>query len=156
VVAIDRPSRRPEAIFDVLNRWKDRGDLTIWNDDTWMKIGSEEEWPGNDPHPQKGSTTQGTPQRRQRTCAYSWMRHLHQKDQDWTLITDTNEFLVFNYPHAESEYITLHDTAIRGHWKKHTDKERESVHGLQGALSPLYDPTTTAKVESDYNSNTSG
>jgi hypothetical protein len=117
-----------------------------------MEIGPEEGSPGNDPHPQKEARLKEH-RRRQRTFAYSCMRYLHQKDRDCTLITDIDEFLVFNNPpHAESENIILYDIARRGHWKKHIDQERESVHGLRGALPPLYDPTTTTKVESDYDS----
>jgi hypothetical protein len=141
VVAIDPHSRKPQAIDEVLNRWKDHVDLTVWTDDTWMEIGPEEGWPGNDPHPEKGARLKEH-RRRQRTFAYSCMRHLHQRKREWTLITDTDEFVMFNYRHPKSENYTLYDTLGRGRWKKKINQERQEMKAVRKALPPLYDSKT--------------
>ena len=137
VVAIDPHSQDPGKIRDVLERWKPFIDITIWTEDTWMEIGPEEWWPGNDAHPEKGARLKEH-RRRQRTFAFSCMRHFKQQDRDWTLLTDTDEFLVYNYPHPSEDY-TLYDTAGRGHWKAEIDREREAVRSIRQSLPSLVD-----------------
>jgi len=85
IAAID-----PKSItspIPILNRWKVRIDITVWND--------ADTFPNGAPRPSHltGSTEYMT---RQRAFIGTCLKRLKQEDRGWTLITDTDEYTLLN------------------------------------------------------------
>ena len=105
VIAVDpRSQTSPDSILD---RWTSPHytDLTIvrWNDSDYMtkqELAEAESYVAN----YFGSTI-GTNlirhRARQRMFYYKCMKHIKQAGRDWTLLTDSDEFLYINYQHAQ-------------------------------------------------------
>ena len=56
---------------------------------------------------------------------------------DWTMVTDSDEYLMFNYPHPKEEDYTLYDSMKRGVVEKDIDHERKRWRPYRNRLPSM-------------------
>ena len=169
MIAIDPDSQSQERVLNILNLWKDRIDIIAYtNDSDWMPYKFDEGW-GRRIYRANGEladwlTTQSGPvyrsqshKRRQNAFALHCMRRykkqLHVEEQEgdntqkinpaWVLMTDSDEFLVYNYIHANQEDDTNYELK-RGTTKHMIDGKRRKMIPMRQRLPELQQHVTLA------------
>ena len=170
MIAIDPDSQSQERVLNILNLWKDRIDIIAYtNDSDWMPYKFDEGW-GRRIYRANGEladwlTTQSGPvyrsqshKRRQNAFALHCMRRykkqLHVEEQEgdnntqkinpaWVLMTDSDEFLVYNYIHADQEDDTNYELK-RGTTKDMIDGKRRKMIPMRQRLPELQQHVTVA------------
>jgi len=111
IVAID--PRSQTSPVSILKRWQDRMDVQIWNDDDYMKEGELD----SDKKVVKrkfGDIEDNvlTHRARQRIFYYKCMSQLKQAGSNWTMMTDTDEYVLLNKDEVSKnglEYIPIQE-----------------------------------------------
>jgi hypothetical protein len=152
MIAIDPNSQSKNRVLKVLDLWKDRINIISYtNDSKWMKLKFDEGW-GRKIVRLNGKLagwlqTRSGPvyrsqshKRRQNAFILHCMRHYKAKlpknapsqtdsshfNPEWVLMTDSDEFLVYNYIHAEEENETSYEL-IRGATTEMVDSMRRKM-----------------------------
>jgi hypothetical protein len=69
---------------------------------------------------------------------------MKEKGMDWTIITDSDEYLMFNYPHEQQEDTNLYDTLKRGTSTLDVDNERKRWAPFRERLPAMETKATIA------------
>jgi hypothetical protein len=155
IVAIDPSSLKKGKIRSLLGLWKDRLDhLEIWSNDKWMTLGPREGW--RDPiyekdgrlkrwfrFPKLPYARMQTHRRRQQHFVIKCMRRFQQLGQQWVLLTDTDEFLLYNYIHPDEDPSNFDGTSPRKQFRKKESylksvlQRRKDARPIRKALPPV-------------------
>jgi hypothetical protein len=152
MIAIDPNSQSKNRVLEVLDMWKDRINIISYtNDSKWMNLKFDEGW-GRKIVRLNGKLagwlqTKSGPvyrsqshKRRQNAFILHCMRYYKAKirnqkptkpdandfSPEWVLMTDSDEFLVYNYIHAEEENETSYEL-IRGATTEMVDSLRRKM-----------------------------
>lgn len=177
-IAIDPDSQSQEKVLEVLDLWKDRIDIKAYtNDSDWLTYKFDEGW-GRRVYREDGRLAEWlvskkgpiyrsqSHKRRQNTfilhCMKRYKKQLNQTFTYWTgkrvgkpkwvLMTDSDEFLTYNYIHADEEDETNYEVK-RGTTVEMIDKSRRELIPSRYKIPPKDARVTIADwlaVEEDY------
>jgi hypothetical protein len=92
-----------------------------------------------------------SPYRRQNFFSAFCFRDLYEKDKrDWTLLTDTDEFVTFNYRYPETEDPTKYDSETKQISRADVDIERARVIPFRDLLANMTKRVTIAQYLETY------
>ena len=162
VVAIDPKSKRQDRILSILDSWRPYFRIDAYANDTWFTLGPEEGWGRHIYGPKGGYRHWFTDhesdffkaqshKRRQNFFMAFCMRSLFEAgSRSWTLLVDSDEYLLFNYRHAASERPDVYDSATLYTSHQDIDRARRANLPLRNALPPLQDRVTVAQYLQNY------
>jgi hypothetical protein len=156
MVAIDPNSKQTDRIMEILDSWKGKINIKAYRNDTeWLDLPWDYGYSRSIRHPngelmtwyrEKSSEIYfgQVHKRRQNYFCVHCMRHMKQQGMDWTIITDSDEYLMFNYKHKQQEDPTVYDAIKRGVSKEDIDKDRKKMARYREKLPPLEARATIA------------
>lgn len=141
VVAVDPHTVYPERIQAVLEPYQRYlgMNITLWQNDTWHNIPPDQGWQnGRISQPGRKDYAYKVHLRRQNLFAAHCLQELHRRGvQDWVLLTDSDEYLLYNARHPATEDPTLYDAQHRGRSVAQIDAARQRNLPLRDQLPIL-------------------
>ena len=156
MVAIDPNSKHADKIMEILDSWKGKIHIKAYKNDTeWLDLPWDYGYSRSIRHPngqlmtwyrEKSSEIYfgQVHKRRQNYFCVHCMRYMKQQGMDWTIITDSDEYLMFNYKHEREEDPNVYDAIKRGVSKDDIDKDRKKMARYRELLPPLETRATIA------------
>jgi hypothetical protein len=149
MVAIDPNSKKTDRIMEILDLWRDKIEIKAYKNDTeWLDLPWDYGYSRSIRMPngnlmkwfrEKSSDVYSSQvhKRRQNYFCVHCMRYMKQQGMDWTIITDSDEYLMFNYLHPRQENRSRYDALKRGVTKEDIDKERNLMAKYRERLPPM-------------------
>jgi hypothetical protein len=169
MIAIDPNSQSQNRVMKILSLWKNRINIIAYtNDSDWMPFKFDEGW-GRRIYRETGELAgwlknrsgpvyrSQSHKRRQNGfilhCMRRFKEELHQREPwrdestdiipEWVIMTDSDEFLVYNYIHADEENVTNYEL-VRGVTKEKVDETRRKMIPRRRRLPALDRHVTVA------------
>lgn len=151
IVALDpnNSARSAARILALQDRWRTFGvNITLWYNDSFVERDDIREWTlglrgGGNPYAKRPSGKHD-----ERQCQFMPKCMLsHKRDgQSWVLLPDSDEFLIYNYPHKD-ENVSRYDPILS--WKqKRIDAERELARPIRENLPSLHNTSFFSFLDS--------
>ncbi|KAI2496644.1 hypothetical protein MHU86_17847 [Fragilaria crotonensis] len=149
MVAIDPNSQKTDRIMEILGTWQEKIHIKAYRNDTeWLDLPWDYGYSRNIRQPDGKLMkwyTEKWPEvyagqvhkRRQNYFCVHCMRYMKERGMDWTILTDSDEFLLFNYKHHKQEDTKVYDSLKRGVDKEDIDKERKRIAPFRERLPSL-------------------
>ena len=165
VVAIDPNSKRIDKINKILDAWKEYITIDAYYNDTFLTnstLGPYDGWgrkvwgPNNRTRGwfknKKGiSYRSQAHKRRQNFFTGFCFRELYEKNKrGWTIVTDTDEFVTFNYRYPETEDETKYDSVTLFTSHADVDRERARILPFRDLLTNMTERVTIAQYLDTY------
>ena len=162
VVAIDPNSKRIDKIDKILNAWREYITIDAYYNDSFLTLGPDEGWgrqvwgPNHRPRGwfknQNGITHRSQAhKRRQNFFSGFCFRDLYEKNKrGWTILTDTDEFVTFNYRYPETEDPTRYDSETKYTSRADVDRDRARVLPFRDLFANMTDRVTIAQYLETY------
>ena len=157
MVAIDPKSKKTDRIMEILDSWQGKIDIKAYKNDTeWLDLPWDYGYSRNIRNPNDGHLMKWyrekksdiyfgqVHKRRQNYFCVHCMRYMKEKGMDWTMITDSDEYLMFNYRHDKQENTSLYDSLKRGTQEEDIDKERKHLAPYRARLPAMASRATIA------------
>jgi len=157
MVAIDPNSQQTDRIIEILVAWDDKIEIKAYrNDSEWLDLPDDYGYSRNVRNAKTGKYMkwfqekksniyfQQVHKRRQNYFCVHCMRYMKQKGMDWTIMTDSDEYIMFNYIHEKEENRSLYDTIRRGVTADDIDKERQIFEPYRKRLPSMMLKATIA------------
>lgn len=168
VVAIDPHSRKQDRVLEILDSWRPYINIHAYTNDTWLTLKPEEGW-GRQVFGPKGqhrhwfTDTNGdtfkaqSHKRRQNFFFSSCLQNLYtQGIRSWTVLIDSDEFMIFNYRHPSQENASEYDAVTKIITAQDIDKVRERIIPIRDKLPHWHEEITIADFLTDYSSSLNG
>jgi hypothetical protein len=151
VVAIDPKSKRIDKINSILNMWRDYITIDAYYNDTFLTLAPDEGWgrsvwgPNNRPRGwfknKNGFTYRSQAHKRRQNffSGYCFGELYEKNKRGWTILTDTDEFITFNYRYPETEDASKYDSETLYTSRDEIDLDRAMklpVRDLLGNMTP--------------------
>eukprot|EP00545_Synedropsis_sp_CCMP1620_P009832 CAMPEP_0119027256 /NCGR_PEP_ID=MMETSP1176-20130426/36799_1 /TAXON_ID=265551 /ORGANISM="Synedropsis recta cf, Strain CCMP1620" /LENGTH=374 /DNA_ID=CAMNT_0006983135 /DNA_START=38 /DNA_END=1158 /DNA_ORIENTATION=- len=162
VVAVDPKSHKSEQILEILDHYRQFFRIDAYTNDTWLTLEKDDGWgrqvygpKGNYRHwflDKEGDTFKAQAHKRRQNFFFSFcLQSLYNAGtKSWTILIDSDEFLVFNYRHQESENSSIYDAETKIITKDHLDQARERILPIRDKLPQLHEEVTMADFLQDY------
>lgn len=167
IVAIDPHSHKQDRVLEILDSWRPYIRIEAYTNDTWLTLKPDEGW-GRQVFGPKGNyrnwftdTTGDTyraqsHKRRQNFFFSSCLQNLYtQGIRSWTILIDSDEFLLFNYRHPSQENASRYDAVTKIITSQHLDKARDRIVPIRDKLPTWNEEITVADFLHDYTSSLS-
>jgi hypothetical protein len=168
MVAIDPNSKRLDKIDRILNDWREYITIDAYYNDSFLTLDPHEGW-GRRVRGARNRTLRwlrnenGTifrsqaHKRRQNFFSGFCFRELYEKNKrDWTLLTDTDEYVTFNYRYPETEDPTIYDSETDQKSLADVDIERARLLPFRDLLANMTERVTIAQYLETYEGIVSG
>ena len=164
VVAIDSNSKRIHEINKILDAWREYITIDAHYNDTFLTLGPHEGWGRQIFGGPNGNRTRGwfknkkgityrsqAHKRRQNFFAGFCFRELYDKrKRGWTLLTDTDEFVTFNYRYPATEDPSKYDSVTQFKSHADVDGDRARVIPYRDLLANMTKRVTIAQYLDTY------
>jgi hypothetical protein len=164
IVAIDPHSHRKDRILEILQMWKPYIRIQSYSNDEWLTLESEEGWGRQVYAPRGGyrhwfTDTEGDVYRAQAHkrrqnffFSYCLQSHFNNGIRSWTILIDSDEFLIFNYRHPLKENETVYDAVTKLITPNDLDKARKRIVPIREKLPNWEEEITIADFLYNYTS----
>lgn len=151
VVAIDPKSKRIDKINSILDMWREYITIDAYYNDTFLTLAPDEGWgrsvwgPNNRPRGwfknKNGFTYRSQAHKRRQNffSGYCFGELYEKKKRGWTILTDTDEFITFNYRYPETEDESKYDSETLYTSRDEIDMDRTiklPIRDLLGNMTP--------------------
>eukprot|EP00536_Pseudo-nitzschia_multiseries_P018325 jgi/Psemu1/70507/estExt_Genemark1.C_23850001 len=141
VIALDpnNSQRAIRRVLDLVDLWKDKIEISLWPDYVL-------------PPERRFRSKQSYVRERQVYFANRCLSYHKAKNRSWTLLTDNDEYLLFNYKHDDEVVTYDHPSAEKRRVRRRIDSDRKKYMALRDHLPPPQLPTTESESESESES----
>lgn len=162
IVAIDPKSKRIPQINKILEMWRDHITIDAFYNDTFLTLDPYDGWGrsvwGKNERPRgwfknkEGYSFRSQAHKRRQNffTSFCFGELYEKKKRGWTLLTDTDEYVTFNYRYPETEDVTRYDSITDFKTKEEVDSERESNLPIRDILPKLTEQVTIAQHLAAY------
>jgi hypothetical protein len=162
VVAIDPKSKRIDKIDKILDMWREYITIDAYYNDTFLTLAPDEGWgrsvwgPNNRPRGwfknHEGYTYRSQAHKRRQNffSGYCFGELWKKKKRGWTILTDTDEFLTFNYRYPETEDSSKYDSETLFKSREDIKKERMGALPIRNLLGNMTERVTIAQYLATY------
>lgn len=162
VVAIDPHSQRQHRVLEILDSWRPFINIVAYTNDTWLTLKPDEGWgrqvlgPKGGYRPwfldKTGDTYRAqSHKRRQNFFFSSCLQGLYNKGiRSWTILIDSDEFLLFNYRHASQENASRYDAVTKIISPQDLDRARSRIVPIRDQLPTWEEEVTVADFLQNY------
>jgi hypothetical protein len=162
VVAVDPKSKKQQKVLDILDQYRPFFRIDSYTNDTWLTLEDDDGWgrkvrgpKGNYRHwftDKEGDTFKAQAHKRRQNFFFSFcLQSLYNAGtRSWTILIDSDEFLVYNYRHEEAENASIYDAETKIITKDHLDQARERILPIRETLPKFNEEVTMADFLQDY------
>ena len=158
VIALD-PNNSQQGINRTLNLidlWKDKIEITLWPDyflseDKRFRSGNGSTRASTNSQQRQNNKPQNYVRERQVYFANRCLAYHQSKNRSWTLLTDNDEYLVFNYKHDDEKVKYDHPGAKKARVKNKIDRDREFYMPLRNDLPAQNASTVLQYIQKQQN-----
>jgi hypothetical protein len=162
IVAIDPKSKRINQINQILEMWREYITIDAFYNDTFLTLDPYDGWGraiwAKNDRPRgwfknkDGYTYRSQAHKRRQNffTSFCFGDLYEKKKRDWTLLTDTDEFVTFNYRDPGTEDATRYDSITSFKSKDEVDRERASNLPIRDLLPNLTQHVTIAQHLAAY------
>ena len=161
MIAMDPDSRHRSRVIRIFKQWRRISSqlginmVLYLNDTEWLDLKWDEGY-GRDirnrrnGHVMKWYETKGeiyrqqAHKRRQNYFSHHCLRYMKSRNMNWTMLIDSDEFLIYNYRHAREENTSLYDSTRKGFNRLDIERHRNEVAIIRDRLPPLDRRVTVA------------
>ena len=162
IVAIDPKSKRIDKINSILTMWREYITIDAYYNDTFLTLGPDEGWgrsvwgPNNRPRGwfknKNGFTYRSQAHKRRQNffSGYCFGELYEKNKRGWTILTDTDEFITFNYRYAETEDVSRYDSETLYTSREEIDIDRAMKVPVRDLLRNMTPRVTIAQYLATY------